>query len=374
MKKIPLCRPSITDNEIKSVVEALKSGWLTHGPKNSELEEQFQAYLGVKHAITMNSCTSALHLAVEGLGIKGEVIVPSFTFVASVNAILLAGAQPVLVDIEEGTRNISPEQIERAITDETEAIMVVHYAGLPAAMPQIIEIAQKYNLRIIEDSAECLGGSYNGNQVGSYDIGCFSFFPTKNITTGEGGMFTTNDDDLAGRIRALCAHGIDSTTFKREKEARPWIRIASRFGYNFRMSNLLAAIGVEQMNKLETFNDCRRKLAEQYIRQLQHILSIQFQQVPEGYVHSWQMFTIVVPETIRDGLLHYLRNHGVEASVHFDPPIHEQSVYRNLKQGETLEITRKVAKSLITLPLFPDMKSVEVDMICELIEKFKGLR
>ena len=137
MKKIPLCRPSITDNEIKSVVEALKSGWLTHGPKNSELEEQFQAYLGVKHAITMNSCTSALHLAVEGLGIKGEVIVPSFTFVASVNAILLAGAQPVLVDIEEGTRNISPEQIERAITDETEAIMVVHYAGLPAAMPQI---------------------------------------------------------------------------------------------------------------------------------------------------------------------------------------------------------------------------------------------
>ena len=374
MKKIPLCRPSINDNEIKSVVEALKSGWLTHGPKNRELEEQFQAYLGVKHAITMNSCTSALHLAVEGLGINGEVIVPSFTFVASVNAILLAGAQPVLVDIEEGTRNISPEQIERAITDETEAIMVVHYAGLPADMPQIIEIAQKYNLRIIEDSAECLGGSYNGHQVGGYDIGCFSFFPTKNITTGEGGMFTTNDDDLANRIKALCAHGIDSTTFKREKEARSWIRIASRFGYNFRMSNLLAAIGVEQMKKIETFNGCRRKLAEQYIRQLQHIPSIQFQQVLKGYVHSWQMFTIVVPEIIRDGLLHYLRNHGIEASVHFDPPIHEQSVYRNLKQGETLEISRKVAKSLITLPLFSDMKSVEVDMICELIEKFKGLR
>ena len=254
MRKIPLCRPSIGEEEIKSVVEVIKSGWMAHGTKNREFEEQFQAYLGVKHAITMNSCTSALHLAVEGLGIKGEVIVPSFTFVASVNAILLAGAKPVLVDIDEDTRNISSEQIERSITEETQAIMVVHYAGLPADMPQIIKIAQKYSLRIIEDSAECLGGSYNGNQAGSYDIGCFSFFPTKNITTGEGGMLTTNDDDLADHIRSLCAHGIDSTTFKREKEARPWIRIASRLGYNFRMNNLLAAIGVEQMKKLENIN------------------------------------------------------------------------------------------------------------------------
>ena len=374
MRKIPLCRPSIGEEEIKSVVEVIKSGWMAHGTKNREFEEQFQAYLGVKHAITMNSCTSALHLAVEGLGIKGEVIVPSFTFVASVNAILLSGARPVLVDIEEGTRNISPVQIERAITDKTEAIMVVHYAGLPASMPKIIEIAQQNNLRIIEDSAECLGGSYNNNQAGSYDIGCFSFFPTKNITTGEGGMFTTNDDELANRIRALCAHGIDSTTLKREKETRPWIRVASGFGYNFRMSNLSAAIGVEQMKKIESLNDRRRQLAELYLRQLQHIPSIQFQQVQEGFVHSWQMFTILVPEALRDRLIHYLRSHGVGASVHFDPPIHEQSVYRNIKQGETLETTRKVAKSLITLPLFPHMESDEVDMICKLIGKFKGLR
>ena len=214
MKNIPLCIPSIGDEEIKSVVEVIKSGWMAHGPKNREFEEQFQTYLGVKHAITMNSCTSALHLALVGLGIEGEVIVPSFTFVASVNAILLAGARPVLVDIEEGSRNISPELIEQAITAETEAIMVVHYAGLPAAMPQIIETAQKHNLRIIEDSAECLGGSYNNKQTGSFDIGCFSFFPTKNITTGEGGMITTNDDDLARNCRALLGHGVDSTTFQ----------------------------------------------------------------------------------------------------------------------------------------------------------------
>ena len=370
MKKIPLCKPSLGDEEIKSVIEVLKSGWMTHGPKNREFEKQFQTYLGVKHAITMNSCTSALHLALVGLGIEGEVIVPSFTFVASVNAILLAGARPVLVDIEKGSRNISPGEIERAITPATEAIMVVHYAGLPAAMPQIIEIAQKYNLRIIEDSAECLGGSYNDKQTGSFDIGCFSFFPTKNITTGEGGMFTTNDDDLADRIRALCAHGIDSTTFKREKKAKPWIRIASRVGYNFRMSNIMAAIGVEQMKKIESLNECRRRLAKKYINQLKHISSIQFQQVPEGYVHSWQMFTILVPEAVRNGLLHYLRSHGVEASVHFDPPVHLQAPYSDLRRSDDLHTTKEVASSIITLPMYPTMMSGDVTYVCEIIDNF----
>ena len=370
MKNIPLCIPSIGDEEIKSVVEVIKSGWMAHGPKNREFEEQFQSYLGVKHAITMNSCTSALHLALVGLGIEGEVIVPSFTFVASVNAILLAGARPVLVDIEEGSRNISPELIEQAITAETEAIMVVHYAGLPAAMPQIIETAQKHNLRIIEDSAECLGGSYNNKQTGSFDIGCFSFFPTKNITTGEGGMLTTNDDDLADRIRALCAHGIDSTTLKREKKTKPWIRIASRIGYNFRMSNFMAAIGVEQMKKIESLNECRRQLSEHYIQHLKHIPSIQFQQVPEGYVHSWQMFTILVPEAVRDRLLHYLRSHGVEASVHFDPPVHLQAPYSALRRSDDLHTTKEVASSIITLPMYPSLTSEDVTYVCGIIDNF----
>lgn len=374
MRKIPLCKPAVSDEEIKSAVEVLKSGWMAHGPKNHEFEDQFRDYLGVKHAVTMNSCTSALHLAIEALGIRGEVIVPSFTFVASVNAILLAGGKPVFVDIDEATRNISPERINEAISDKTEAIMVVHYAGLPADMPKIVESAQKHNLRIVEDCAECLGGSYNGVKAGSYDIGCFSFFPTKNITTGEGGMLTTNDDRLASRVGGLCAHGIDSSTYKREKGKMPWLRIASQFGYNFRMSNLLAAIGVEQMKKLKKLNAERQKLAERYIKRLSHMSSLHPQYVPPGFVNSWQMFTILVPQLVRNELLRHLRSHGVGASVHFDPPVHEQEIYRDIGQGSTLETTEKVARSLITLPIFPGMSLDDVDYICKVIDDFGGLR
>lgn len=373
MRQIPLCIPAIGDEEIAAAIEILKSGWMAHGPKNHEFEEMFCRHLGVKHAITMNSCTSALHLAIEALGVTGEVIVPSFTFVASVNAILLAGARPVFVDIDEATRNISPECISEAITEKTEAIMVVHYAGLPADMPKIIEIAEKHSLRIIEDSAECLGGCNNGVQAGSHDIGCFSFFPTKNITTGEGGMLTTNDDQLAAKVRSLSAHGIDSSTYKREKESKPWLRIASQFGYNFRMSNLLAAIGVEQMKKLGKLNAERRKIAERYIKNLCHMPAIHPQHVPEGFVHSWQMFTIVVPQSVRNALLNYLRSNGVAASVHFDPPVHEQPIYQDMRHGTQLEVTHKVARSLITLPIFPSMNEGDVDYICQLILDFKGL-
>ena len=164
MKKVPLCLPAIGNEEIRAVEEVLKSGWMAHGPKNQEFEDLFKGYIGVKHAITMNSCTSALFSSVKVMEITGEVITPSFTFVASLNAIILAGATPVMVDIDRETRNISPTCIEEAITEKTEAIMVVHYAGLPADMPAIIEIANKHNLKIIEDAAECLGGSYNGTK------------------------------------------------------------------------------------------------------------------------------------------------------------------------------------------------------------------
>ncbi len=373
MKNIPLCKPAIDEEEIAAAVEVLKSGWIAHGQKNHEFENQFSRFLAVNHAVSMNSCTSALYLAIKALNIKGEIIVPSFTFVASVNAIILAGAKPVFADIEENTRNISPERIVEAVTDSTEAIMVVHYAGLPADMPAIIRIAKKYHLRIIEDSAECLGGSYNGVKAGSYDTGCFSFFPTKNITTGEGGILTTNEEQIAARVRIMCAHGIDSTTYRREKEKQPWLRIASQYGYNFRMSNLLAAIGVEQMKKIDKLNAQRQELADRYLANLSHIPSVQPQFVPEDFVNSWQMFTILVPHHFRDELLVYLRSRGVGASVHFDPPVHEQKLYQNIKQGSTLEVTRKVSKSIITLPIFPGLTLGETDYVCELIDQFKGL-
>lgn len=371
MKKIPLCVPATGEEEIRAVSEILASGWLAHGPKNHEFEEIFAKFIGVKHAITMNSCTSALHLAVEGLGITGEVIVPSFTWVASVNSILLAGATPVMVDIDIDTRNISVAAIEEAITARTEAIMVVHYGGLPADMPPIIELAKRYNLRLIEDSAECLGGTYaDGTQAGSYDIGCFSFFPTKNITTGEGGMFTTNDDALAKNIRSLAAHGIDSSTYQRELAKTPWLRRASRAGYNFRMSNLLAAIGVEQMRKLDRFNDARQRIAGRYIELLQGSQSVELQNVPAGFMNAWQMFTVLVPSDLRDELIHTLRDKGIGASVHFDPPVHVQPPYAKVRRGSSLSNTEEVASRLVTLPIFPEMPLEDVDYVAEAILKF----
>ncbi len=368
MRKIPLCIPATGDEEIRAVSEILASGWLAHGPKNHEFEEMFARYIGVRHAITMNSCTSALHLAIEALELTGEVIVPSFTWVASVNSIILGGAIPVMVDIDVDTRNISIAAVERAISPRTQAIMVVHYGGLPADMPRIIELAKRRNLRVIEDSAECLGGTYcGGTQAGAYDIGCFSFFPTKNITTGEGGMFTTNDDDLARKIRALSAHGIDSSTYQRELEQTPWLRKASRPGYNFRMSNILAAIGVEQMRKLELFNGARRQIAERYIARLSGCSFVHFQSVPTGFVSAWQMFTILVPADIRNELVHSLRNIGIGASVHFDPPVHTQPPYTDIKRGSSLANTEDVSSRLVTLPIYPTMAMEDVDYVAEAI-------
>ncbi len=376
MKKIPLCIPATGEEEIRAVTEILSSGWLAHGPKNHEFEEMFAKYVGVKHAITMNSCTSALHLAVEGLELTGEVIVPSFTWVASVNAILLAGARPVMVDIDVDTRNISVAAIEKAITPETQAVMVVHYAGLPADMPRIIELAKKHGLRVIEDSAETLGGAYGGGtQAGAYDIGCFSFFPTKNITTGEGGMFTTNDDELARKVRALAAHGIDSSTYQRELSKQPWLRRASRFGYNFRMSNLLAAIGVEQMKKLDKLNAARRAIAERYMTRLAGCDLVRFQHVPAGFTNAWQMFTVLVPADVRDEMVLALREVGVGASVHFDPPVHTQPPYADVKRGP-LASTEEVASRLVTLPIYPTMPLEDVDYVAGAILDFyrrKGL-
>ena len=371
MAKVPLCSPSIDEKEVWAVEEVLRSGWLAHGAKNKEFEEMFRKFVGVEHAVSMNSCTSALHLALLSLGIGGEVVVPSFTFVASVNAILVAGAEPVLVDIDRDSRNVDPETIRSAISARTEAIMVVHYAGLPANMPEIIGIAEEHDLRIIEDSAECLGGRWHGTVAGACDVGCFSFFPTKNVATGEGGMLTTNDEDVARKARALSAHGIDSTTFAREKKDKPWVRVASMPGYNFRMSNIMAAIGVEQMKKLRGFNEARQKIAERYVRRLDGIDQIEFQQVPEGFQSSWQMFTVLVPAGRRDQMLKHLRQSGVAASVHFDPPVHTQPPYRSLKRGSALDVTEDVASSIITLPIYPGMSMDDVDFVCDVIADFQ---
>lgn len=363
-RDVPLCRPRIGPNETKAVVEVLESGWLAHGPKNHELEKQFQALTGAPYAIAMNSCTSALQLAVEARAITGEVIVPSFTFVASANAVVTAGATPVLVDIDPVTRCADPEAIAAAVGARTEAVMVVHYGGQMADMEPIAKTCERHGLALIEDSAETIGSTYRGRPQGAFGDGCFSFFPTKNITTGEGGLLTTHDAELNRKARALMAHGIESTTLEREKAERPWLRAATYAGYNFRMSHLLATLGVEQMKRLDEFNGGRRRVAARYLEELAGVEGLELPAIADGRTHVWQMFTVIVRDRNRTELLRKLRSVGVGASVHFDPPVHRQPRYRDAKVGPGgLANTDFVAERIVTLPMDPGLTDADVDHV-----------
>jgi perosamine synthetase len=343
------------------VVSVLESGWLAHGPKNHELEQAFQALTGAPYAVAMNSCTSALQLAIQARGIRGEVIVPSFTFVASVNAIVTAGATPVLVDVDRLTRCIDPEAIAAAVGPRTEAVMVVHYGGQMADMEPIAKLCERHGLALVEDSAEAIGASYRGRPQGAFGDGCFSFFPTKNITTGEGGLLTTHDAELHRKARALIAHGIESTTFEREKAERPWLRAATFPGYNFRMSHLLAALGVEQMKRLEEFNEGRRRVAARYLEELAGIEGLELPVIADGRTHVWQMFTVIARDADRTQLLRELRALGIGASVHFDPPVHQQPCYRDAKVGPGgLARTDWLAERIVTLPMDPGLDDADI--------------
>jgi perosamine synthetase len=363
-RDVPLCRPRIGPNETKAVVEVLESGWLAHGPKNHELEKQFQALTGAPYAIAMNSCTSALHLAIEARGITGEVIVPSFTWVASANSVVTAGATPVLVDIDPVTRCVAPEAVAAAVGPRTEAVMVVHYGGQMADMAPIAELCERRGLALIEDTAETIGATYRGKPQGAFGDACFSFFPTKNITTGEGGLLTTHDAELHRKARALMAHGVESTTLEREKAEKPWLRAATFAGYNFRMSHLLATLGVEQMKRLDELNAGRRRVAARYLEQLAGSDGLELPVVADGRTHVWQMFTVIVRDANRTELLRKLRSVGVGASVHFDPPVHQQPRYRDAKVGPGgLARTDRVAARIVSLPIDPGLSDADVDHV-----------
>ncbi|HEV3204868.1 MAG TPA: DegT/DnrJ/EryC1/StrS aminotransferase family protein [Gemmataceae bacterium] len=369
---IPLSLPAIGKEEEEAVLQVLRSGWLTHGPKTTEFEQMMANYLGVSHGIAVNSCASALHLALVAHRIRGEVIIPSFTFVATANAVVTAGAKPVFAEVDRATRNLSPKATAAAITPRTEAIMPVHWGGLPCDMGAFSLLAERYGLALIEDSAETVGGTYQGKKAGSYGTGCFSFFPTKNITCGEGGMLTTNNDNVARVARTYAAHGIASTTHARQTAHQPWQRSAVVPGFNMRMSNILAAVGVEQLRKIEVLNEKRRALAARYTQRLGGVRELEIPVEPEGYFHVYQMYTILVPPERRSALITALKGQGINASVHFDPPVHVQNYYRENYPSGSLPVTEELSRSIVTLPLYPDMSSEQVDVVAEAITAFMG--
>jgi perosamine synthetase len=354
------------EEEIRAVAEVLRSGWLAHGPMNHAFEQAFAEFIGVPHAVSLNSCASALFLAILGSGLKGEVILPSFTFVASANAVVTGGAQCVFADIDYDTCCVDPAHVEALITPRTEAIMPVHYGGQAADMERLAGIATRHGLKLIEDSAEAIGATCGGQQTGHWGIGCWSFYPTKNIATGEGGMLTTTDQALAEKVRALAGHGVASSTWAREKKEKPWLRAATYAGFNMRMSNVLAALGVVQMRKLERMNALRRQHAAQY----DALLRREFFDLPveaAGRHHVYQMYTVKLKGVNRTRFLAELRGRGIGATVHFDPPVHTQPFYaEHLDCGALkLPVTDKVVPSIVTLPMYPGMSEDDVACVAE---------
>ncbi|HKP51050.1 MAG TPA: DegT/DnrJ/EryC1/StrS family aminotransferase [Chloroflexia bacterium] len=356
---IPIARPMIGDEEKEAVLRVLDSGQLAQGSVVAEFEAAFAEYCGVKHAIATSNGTTALHVALlaNGIGPGDEVITAPFTFIASANTVLYVGAKPVFVDIDPGSFNIDPDQIEAAITPRTKAIMPIHLYGNPAEMGRIMEIAERHGLAVIEDAAQAHGTEIDGKRAGSWGTGCFSFYPTKNITTGEGGIVTTDDDCVADRARLLRAHGMRVRYYH------------ETMGYNFRMTNIHAAIGLAQMPKLEGFNE-RRIANATYLSEHLPEEIVQVPQVRPGTRHIFHQYTVRVrPPLERDELRAHLTAHGVGSEVYYPVPVHQQQLYREMGyKGEGFPESERASREVLSLPIHPGLSQGDLEMIVAVVK------
>lgn len=374
---IAFSSPLISEDEIAEVADTLRSGWLTTGPKTKRFEEDFSQYLGCKHAVAVNSCTGALHLALAAAGISAqdEVITTPFTFVATANVILHVAAKPVFVDIRSDTLNIDVEKIEAAITAKTKAIIPVHYAGQPCEMEKIMEIAKRYDLLVIEDAAHAIASEYKGKKVGTIgDVTCFSFYATKNLVTGEGGMVTTDDCELAEKIRALSLHGMMNDAWKRYTAAGSWYYEVIYPGYKYNMTDIQASLGVHQLKKLEMFQKRREEIAKAYNEAFADLDAIETPTVMPDVKHAWHLYVIkVVPEKLvidRDRFIEVLKADKIGTSVHFIP-VHLHPYYRDAFgfEREDFPVAKETYERVISLPLYPKMNNENVERVIEAVKK-----
>lgn len=374
-REIPFSVPWVTEEDKKIVLETLNSRWLTGGAKTKEFERLFANYLGAKHALSVSSCTAALHLAMRALNIgpRDEVIVPVFTFAATANAPLFVGATPVFADIDEETFNISSKSIHDKITEKTKAINVVHYGGQPCDMKEIVQIARRHNLYVVEDCAHSLGAEYLGQKTGSIgEVGCFSFYPTKIITTFEGGMATTNDGEVAEKIRLLREHGMTRGAFAREK-TKTWYYDVVDLGYNYRLNEVQAALGISQLKRVEEINRRRAEAANFYTHKLKEIDGIIPPHEAQDRTHVYHLYAIRVTDRYgltRDELYKKLSAKGIGLSVHYTP-LHLLSFYKKklgYKKGD-FPVAEKISKEILSLPLFPKISKAQLDYVVEEISK-----
>lgn len=367
---IPLFRPSVGEEELDAIRQTFKSGWIGLGPKTAEFERAFSTYIGTKFAIGTNSCSAALHLAVMVAGVEGkEVITPSLTFVSANHAILYNRGIPVFADIDPKTLTLDPEDVRRKITNNTRAIIAMHYGGHPCDMTPILEIAKDRKITVIEDVAHACGAEYKHRKTGSLgDIGCFSFHAVKNLTTGEGGMITTSYEDFDRRLRKLRWLGISKDTWKRSEQAEKyfWYYNVEELGYKYHMSDINAAMGLIQLKKLDKLNDIRRNIALRYDAAFSGLKWLKTPVVKKYAKCVHHNYVVKVDE--RDKFIEHLRSNGIAAGVHYIPN-HHYEMYKKFKAD--LPVTDKVWKKIVTLPLYADLSEQDIDKVIEVVKAFK---
>ncbi len=356
MFMIPIAKPIIGEEEINAVTEVMRSGVIAEGQKVKDFEAEFAEYVGTSFAVAVNSGTAALHIALlaHGIGAGDEVITSPFTFVATSNSVLFTGAKPVFSDIREDTFNIDPDSIGENITSKTKAIIPVHLYGQSADMKAITEIAEDNNLVIIEDACQAHGATFENKKVGSFGTGTFSFYPTKNMTTSEGGIITTNDSNIAERSKMIRSHGSKQRYYH------------ELLGFNMRMTDIAAAIGSIQLKKLESFNNSRIKNAEYLTRKLQGIKEISLPYIDRRCRHVFHQYTIRIGGgNERDRVVSYLNKKNIGTGIYYPLPIHKQPYYKELGYKDSMRVSEMVSKEVLSLPVHPSVTSVELDTIYE---------
>ena len=358
---ISISNVNIDNETAKAVEDVLKSGQLAQGPKVEEFEKAFASYIGTKYAVAVNSGTAALHLALmaSGIGPGNEVLTTPFSFIATANCCLYCGAVPVFVDIDEKTFNIAPHLIEKRITRKTKAVIVVHLYGQPCDMNEIVAMCQKHNLILIEDACQAHGAEHAGHKVGSFGIGCFSFYPTKNMTTGEGGIITTNSEGVAQKARMMRQHG----------QSRRYVH--DILGYNFRMTDIAAAIGICQLKNLDVANEKRINNARLLYEHIGRIKGLIPPYVAPDRKHVFHQFTIKVTKGFplsRDALQQRLTEQQIGTGVHYPIPIHKQPVYLNLGYNDNLPIAEEVAHQVLSLPVHTGLSNQQLETIVEALK------
>ncbi|MCS6926172.1 MAG: DegT/DnrJ/EryC1/StrS family aminotransferase [Candidatus Binatia bacterium] len=373
---LPFHVPTIGEEEVQEVVATLRSGWLTTGPRVKQFEQEFAHYIGCQQAVAVNSGTAALHLALEAVGIAegDEVLLPTMTFTATAEVVTYLKARPVLLDCQPDTLNLDPEQIERALTPKTRAIIPVHMGGRPCEMDRILDIARHYRLKVIEDAAHALPARYCDRMVGTIgDITCFSFYATKTITTGEGGMATTDNPEWAERMRIMSLHGISKDAWKRYTAEGSWYYEVLFPGYKYNLTDLAAAIGIHQLRKCEHFWNVRQRYAALYHEGLQDVAELTLPPLPPaGQQHAWHLYIVQLHveqlRITRNQFITLLKERQIGTSVHFIP-LHLHPYYRDTLGYRAADFPQASAafERIVSLPLYPQMTEADVTYVIDTV-------